>query len=102
MRVAHRTDAANKDLHEIAFQIGIESGRPRTAEAIVDALIDCCEQLAGLSSISTIGKSAGTIGAGVRLFHHRRWIIIFRYSDDGVIILRIVDGSQDYLSLTLD
>jgi plasmid stabilization system protein ParE len=64
-------------------------------------LADCCEQLAELSPNSQLGTAANELGKGVRLFHHRRWVIIFRYVDDGVQILRIVDGAQDYLSWKL-
>ena len=42
------------------------------------------------------------LGPGVRLFAHRRWVIIFRYVENGALILRIVDGSQDYLSWAYD
>jgi hypothetical protein len=49
MPVAHRTDAANRDLGDIAFQIGIESGRPLVADRVIDELIDCCDQLAALT-----------------------------------------------------
>ena len=101
MAVAYRTLAADNDLRSIAYQIGFESGRPRTAERIVDELIDCCDQLAKLSVISRLGTAAPELGHGIRLFTHRRWVIIFRYIDEGVLILRIADGSQDYFSWKL-
>jgi plasmid stabilization system protein ParE len=101
MPAAHRTDAANRDLGDIAYQIGVESGRPITADRIVDELIDCCDRLAELSGISHLGTSATELGPGIRLFHHLRWVIMFRYVDEGVLILRIVDGAQDYLSWKL-
>ncbi len=98
MAVAYRTTAADSDLRQIAYQIGVESGRPRIADKVVDELIACCAQLAELSPISCIGTDAPELGRGIRLFSHRRWVIIFRYVSDGVYILRIADGSQDYLS----
>jgi len=101
MPAAHRTDAANRDLVEIAVQIGVESGRPLTADRIVDELVDCCDHLAKLSTTSQLGTAATELGPGIRLFHHLRWVIVFRYVDDGVLVLRIVDGSQDYLSWKL-
>jgi plasmid stabilization system protein ParE len=87
MPSAHRTDAANRDLVEIAFQIGVESGRPLSAERIVDELVDSCDHLAKLSTTSQLGSAAAELGAGIRLFHHLRWVIIFRYVDDGVLVL---------------
>src|SRR3990172_2997459 len=101
MPAAYRTQAADNDLRNIAFQIGVESRRPLTAEKIIDEIVDCCDHLTELSSVSRLGTVAIELGLGVRLFSHRRWVIIFRYVDDGVLILRIADGSQDYLSWKL-
>jgi plasmid stabilization system protein ParE len=98
MPVAYRTETADNDLRDIAYRIGVESGRPLTAEKVVDELIDCCDHLAALSPRSQLGTTAPEIGRGVRLFSHQRWVIIFRYIDDGVLVLRIADGSQDYLA----
>jgi plasmid stabilization system protein ParE len=101
MAVAYRTQAANDDLLGIAHQIGVESGRPIVADRIIDELVDRCDRLAELAHLSRFGTAVPELGNGVRLLSHRRWVIIFRYLDDGVLILRIADGSQDYLSWRL-
>ena len=101
MATAYRTAAADNDLFNIAYHIGVESGRPATVDRIVDELIDCCDRLAETSSMSRTGTTAERIGPGIRLFHHRRWVIIFRYTDEAIIVLRFADGSQDYLSWRL-
>jgi plasmid stabilization system protein ParE len=101
MRAARCTASASDDLRNIGYQIGVESGRPLTAEKIIDELIDCCDHLAELSSVSRLGTAVPELGQGVRLFSHNRWVIIFRYVDEGVLVLRIADGSQDYLSWKL-
>ena len=101
MPLVLRTTATDSDLLEIALQIGVESGRPIAADRIVDEIIECCEDLAARSSIASIGTAAPELGAGVRLLSHRRWVIIFRYIDEGVLVLRIADGRQDYLSWKL-
>lgn len=101
MPAAIRTSAADADLRNIAYQIGVESGRPAAAERIVDELIGRCDQLAATSSASQVGTAAPELGEGIRLISHRRWVIIFRHIDEGVLILRFVDGRQDYLSWKL-
>jgi len=98
MAVAYRTKSADDDVRKIAYQIGVVSGRPLTADRIVDELLDCCDRLAELSGVSQGGTPAPELGHGIRLFSHRRWVIIFRYINEGVLILRIADGSQDYLA----
>jgi plasmid stabilization system protein ParE len=97
----HRTAAASRDLVDIGYQIGVQSARPRAAARIVDELIDCCESLAKHSTLGQLGTPAEELGAGVRLFHHSRWVILFRYVDNGILVLRIADGAQDYLSWKL-
>jgi plasmid stabilization system protein ParE len=102
MAAALRTTAANDDLRGIALQNGVESGRPAAAERIIDELINCCDRLADMASHARLGTRAPQLGEGVRLFSCRRWVIIFRYLDEGALILRIVDGSRDYLSWAID
>jgi toxin ParE1/3/4 len=99
---AVRTAAANDDLRSIAIQIGVISGRPTVADQIIDELIDCCDHLAELGSISRLGTAVPRLGSDVRLFTHKRWVIIFRYIADGIIVLRIADGSQDYFAWQFD
>lgn len=101
MPLVLRTAAADSDLNEIAIRIGVESGRPIAADRLVDEIIDCCEDLAARSNVASIGTAAPELGTGVRLLSHRRWVIIFRYIDEGVLVLRIADGRQDYLSWKL-
>jgi len=98
MPVAHRTQAAENDLCDFAYQIGVESGRPQAADQVIDELIDCIESLANLSTEAQLGTSAAELGRGVRMYSHRRWVVVFRYVDDGILVLRIADGRQDYFS----
>jgi plasmid stabilization system protein ParE len=102
MSRAVRTVAANDDLRSIAIQIGVASGRPTVADQIIDELIDCCDRLAELASLSKLRTSAPRLGVDVRLFTHKRWVIIYRYTADGIIVLRIADGSQDYFAWQFD
>ncbi len=102
MAVVYRTPAADADLRNIAYAIGVESGRPLTAEKNVRELVACMERLAQLSSTAKLGSREPSLGHGVRLFTHKRWVIIFRYIEAGVLVLRIADGSQDYSSWTLE
>ncbi len=101
MPTARRSEAAERDLQDVAFQIAVRDGRPLGAERIVDELIAQAERLAQLSTNSILGTSAPEISEGLRLFPYKRWVILFRYEPHGIDVLRIVDGSQDYLSWKL-
>jgi hypothetical protein len=45
--------------------------------------------------------AAPELGEGVRLVSLQRWVILFRYDADGIVVLRIADGSQDYFTWRL-
>ena len=98
MARARRTFAAERDLEEIVYRIAIEEERPVTAERILQELVERCDKLAEFSVIARERTLASRLGDDVRLISHRRWVIIFRYDAEGVLVLRFADGSQDYLS----
>jgi len=102
MRLARRSDAAELDLQEIAFQIAFSSHRPHLADQIIDELIGECAKLAESSQTAEMGTLTPELGEGVRLFSYKRWSIIFRYQTHGIDVLRFADGSQDYLAWKLE
>jgi plasmid stabilization system protein ParE len=101
MLIARRTEAAERDLREIAFQIAFVDSRPATADRVIDELIEQAETLARLFGTSVTGTACSEIGDAVRAFSHKRWIILFRYEPHGIDVLRFADGSQDYLAWRL-
>jgi len=98
MLKARRTLAAERDLEAIIFHIAMEEERPVVAERVLREIIQQCDRIAELAHVAREGTAASRIGESVRLLSHKRWVIIFRYDADGVVVLRIADGSQDYLS----
>ncbi len=100
-RLVRRSDAAELDLQEIAFQIAFTSRRPILADVIIDELIAECEKLAELSATAKLGTRAPELGDDIRLFSYNRWVIIFRYGLHGIDVFRIADGSQAYLAWKL-
>ena len=101
MPKAIRTESAERDFENIGFQIAVVDGRTEVADRILRDLAAQCDRLARLSSTSQLGTAAPEVGKDVRLFSHKRWVIIFRYTDDGITVLRLADASQDYLSWKL-
>ncbi len=101
MPTVRRTEAGERDLQNIAYQIALVDGQPAAADRMIDELIGQCERLAERSPVAILGTTASEIGEGVRLLSHRRWVILFRYEPEGVVVLRFADGSQDYLSWRL-
>ena len=96
MPIARRTEAAERDLREIAFYIAFEDRRPATTDRIIDELIAKCDSYA---ENPLIGTASPHLGADYRRFIHKRWAVIYRPIDDGIEVLRIVDAARDYPSL---
>ena len=91
-----RTSAADSDLRDLLRYIAIEQERPRIAANLLDELLAKCELLA---SNPLLGTAKPEFGDNYRAFSHKRWVLIFRPIEDGVEIMRIVDGARDYTSL---
>ena len=53
--------------------------------------------LADTGRNSQLGTDSAELGDGVRLFSFKRWVIVFRYTEHGIDVLRFADSSQDYL-----
>jgi len=73
----------------------------KAAEKILRELASQCDRLAEYSATSLLGTPAPEIGEGVRLYSCMRWVILFRYVEDGIFVLRFADASQDYLAWKL-
>ncbi|REK11919.1 MAG: type II toxin-antitoxin system RelE/ParE family toxin [Planctomycetota bacterium] len=91
-----RTPAAEADLTDIAYYIAIEAGRPLSADANIDELLAKC---AVYAREPLLGSAAPELGTEYRIFGFKRWIVIYRPIDDGIEVMRIVDGSRDYPTL---
>jgi plasmid stabilization system protein ParE len=101
MARARRTATAERDFENIAYQVTVVSGRPETAERILCELQTRCDEISARAGFSIERTAAPRIGEGVRLVAHKRWVILFRYDGNGIIVLRIADGSQDYMTWQL-
>lgn len=88
-------------MENIGYQIAVVDGRTELAKRILHELVNHLERVAELSGVSQLGTEASELGVGVRLIAHRRWVVLFRYIEDGILVLRIADGRQDYLAWKL-
>ena len=91
-----RTPTAQRDLDEIFDYIAVQSCRPATAEKIIREIGEKCRLYA---SQPHIGTARPDLGEGLRVFAHKRYVIIYRPLEDGIEVLRVVDGARDYPSL---
>jgi toxin ParE1/3/4 len=93
---ANWSDVAVEDLKSIGRYIGEEQHRPSTAAKIMREIGSHCDSLA---RVPMTGTARPDLDADIRITSWKRWIIVFRPSETGVDVLRIVDGSRDFTQL---
>ena len=94
------TPEAREDLRAIALYIGRKDRRPATAAKIAREIKAKCDEYATIFATgSVIGTHRPELGENHRVFTHKRWVVVFRATDLGIEVLRLVDGGQDYPTL---
>ena len=91
-----RTPEAERDLREIAFYIGKTQHRPLAAENLLRE-IDAKLRLYAGQPLS--GARRSDLDEDARIFVHKRHIIVYRPLDDGIEVMRVLDGSRDFPTL---
>ena len=85
---------AARDIEEIAFYIAIDDGRPATADEVVRGIDELCKLIA---SQPEMGESRPEFGYDCRVFpYKKRWVALYRPVENGIQVLRVVDGSRDF------
>lgn len=88
---------ARTDVDGIYQYIGEHERRPAAADKFVKYLVaDCESYAAAFAAGSVLGTARPTFGESHRVFSHKRWVVVFRPIEDGIEVLRVVDGSRDY------
>lgn len=90
------TQQACDDLRSIGMYIGRKDRRPAVAARVMREIREKCNHYA---CHPHAGTSRAEFGEGCRLGSHSRWVIAFRPLDEGIEVLRIFDGAQDYETL---
>jgi len=90
---ARLTPEAEQDLRDLAYYIADKSGHPQTARNVVEDITRSCDRYARQP---LMGQTFPEAGEGCRQFTHQRWVIVYRPVEEGIEVLRIVDGARDY------
>lgn len=96
MPPANWSDLACGDLKEIGRYIGREQHRHFVAAKIMREIRNHCDEIAGSPHF---GTARPDLGEDIRVTSYKRWVIIFRAAQDGIDVLRVVDGSRDWAKL---
>lgn len=93
------TPRAEIELEEIALHIWLYGNGPKVAREIVTAIRDKAEQYGRQPEL---GTRHDTVPDDVRLFRHTRYVVAYRICEDGITVLRVVDGVRDFGLLFCD
>ena len=93
MRALRYTNEAEADLVQIALYIAHESGRRDIALGFTQRWRDQCRKLASLPG--TLGTARPELHPDIRSVPFQGYVIFFRYLDDLVEIVSILEGHRD-------
>jgi len=94
MSKARLSDPAELDLSELWFHVARDS--PTAADRLVRRILDTCDMLA---QHRFAGELHERFGADARIFTVRPYVVVFRPSDEGIEVMRIVHGARDLEAL---
>jgi toxin ParE1/3/4 len=86
-------EQARADLIQIKRYIARESGSNAIAIRYTEKLRQQCRELAELPGI--MGRARPELMEGIRSIAHGNYVILFRYNNDFVEIVSIIEGHRD-------
>ena len=95
-------EQAEQDLKDYAHYIGIKRHSPQGALSLARAIKSACQLIA---QNPLMGEARPELGNELRVFscgaksNPRGYVLVYRPKEDGIEIVRIFRGSQDYPNL---
>lgn len=90
----HFTHRAREDLLDIWVYIAAQN--PSAADRVFDRIEESCWRL---RDFPQVGPARPDIAENARILIIERWLALYRLIDDGVQVVRIVDGARDLRQL---
>lgn len=95
MRRLQYTDAADRDLVDIALYIAAESQSRELALAFVERLRAKCRKLASLPA--NLGTPRPDLHKDIRSTPSQGYVIFFRYRDEVLEVVNVLHASRDVI-----
>jgi plasmid stabilization system protein ParE len=96
MAGAEWTSRARRSMQEIARYIARESGRPKVAEKLSNAIRTKAE---AYGRQPTMGSLHEGLPENFRYFIHKRYVIVYEALEDGILVHLIADSARDWIRL---
>lgn len=85
--------AARRDFVDLRNHLARESASLLVAQRFVAVLRDQCSKLAARPGV--LGRARPELGADIRSFPCKTYVIFFRYDRDAFVVLRVLHGNRD-------
>ncbi|MDZ5645932.1 type II toxin-antitoxin system RelE/ParE family toxin [Nitrospirillum sp. BR 11828] len=89
-------DSARDDLVAILEYITRESGSRTVGRGFAEVLQHQCRKLASLPG--TLGRARPELAEGMRSFAFKGYVIFFRYGEDTVEVINLLEGHRDVVA----
>ncbi len=89
--------SARRDLADILEYVTRESGSLAVGRGFAGRLRRQCEKLASLPG--TLGRARPELSAGIRSSSFKGYLIFFRYAEDSLEIVNVIEGHRDLARL---
>lgn len=93
MRKLRFTSEALENLADIAFYIATSTGSRPLAENFIAQIRQKCSRLASLPGM--LGRDRSELRMGLRSVALKGYVIFFRYRDDLVEVVTVLEGHRD-------
>jgi plasmid stabilization system protein ParE len=93
MPVLRFTEAALNDIKTIASGIAEASASGATGARFAGQLFEKCEHLASLPGM--MGRARPDLRRDIRSIAYKGYVIFFRYVDDSLEVVNVLDGRRD-------
>ena len=96
MRTLRYSSLAKRDVADIARYIATSASNRAAGDKFAQALKEQCVKLATLPG--QLGRIRADLGLNIRSFPFCGYVLVFRYVDGGIDILRVLHGHRDVIA----
>ncbi|MBL8579513.1 MAG: type II toxin-antitoxin system RelE/ParE family toxin [Mesorhizobium sp.] len=90
------TSEALDNIADIAAYIAIATDSETLGQRVVEELRGKCRKIAGLPG--KLGRERFDLDLGLRSVAHKNYVIFFRYGDDILEVVAVLEGHRDLVS----
>lgn len=93
---------ARKDLLEIKKYIAVNLVSPQAADNVVSKILKSCSNLKEFPCLGAELKNKFDVNTDIRYLVSSNYIILYRYENDEIKVIRIRDARTNYLQLLFE